>query len=204
MDIKLKLESNTFDGNMAQNGGAIYFGKKESDFYNENNEEIFIKNNNFTYNKAYSFGGAIYSEFDRLNISNSNDNVINYNSAGILGGGIFVSESTNKNLFHLNGFSFTNNTVESYSNDYTTKPSKIKLISNINDNVYSSGIIKLTFELYDEYNQILYDYANFYSSLLLKLNIKSPIEVEDDIDNNKNNNFLEGNICSFSKGIIYL
>ncbi|OUM65522.1 hypothetical protein PIROE2DRAFT_7453 [Piromyces sp. E2] len=192
--------------NGAQNGGAIYFGKRINSTIDNKDEEIIIKNNIFTENHAYSFGGAIYSEYNRLYKSNTNNNTVTFNTAGILGGGIFVPESKNTNMFDISNFDINNNKVESFHNDFTTKPSKIIIDSDIQDeiiNIHIGDQLPLIFTLYDEYDNVVVDITKYYSFILLKLTLEYYYD-ENHLHHDYNGDLqkinLIGNICSFNNG----
>ncbi|ORX63531.1 hypothetical protein BCR32DRAFT_273406 [Anaeromyces robustus] len=209
--MNIKLISNEFKNNRATNGGAIYLANGINT--NEKNEEkIYIERNIFHYNIAENFGGAIYSEYDKLYETKAKNNEIIMNKAGIMGGGVYTPKFINKNMFKLNSdWKLSNNTVSSEINDYTTMPSYIVLetdmaIENNEISVISGNYIPLNFELYDEYNNIITDVTKYYSDIALKLNLElEPISTESnsyEIDNKNSNNIfsLLNNKCTFIKG----
>ncbi len=121
--MELNLNSNKFIKNSARNGGALYFGKEKKidSLYEE--KEMIIENNIFNENYAKMFGGAIYSEYSKISLAKTKDNAILYNKAGILGAGIYSSNSYDNKMININGFKLKNNTVNSLDDNYTTKPS---------------------------------------------------------------------------------
>ncbi|ORX64116.1 hypothetical protein BCR32DRAFT_273221 [Anaeromyces robustus] len=194
---------------------------------NENeNVIIVIENNYFIENVAINFGGAIYSEYDMLYLATTKNNTVIKNSAGIMGGGIYSPKYVNKTLFNLNNWKFINNTVSSNIDNYTSKPSYIKL-----NNSYKNGKeikirtgdqIYLNFTLHDEFDQLVKDITKYYSgiTLILYMTINDNKENSNEnknedyneyeneyyninIYNKKNQNFyrLTGNIGMFTNGI---
>lgn len=132
-----------------------------------------------------------------------NNTIIN-NSAGISGGGIYSSNFFDKYLIdHTNNIS-KDNIVNKYENNYASKPSYITLNTTINNNeieIYSGDYLPLSFILYDLYDNIVEDTTKYYSSLILKLSLKSYNSRNND-DDEKNNNKVElnGNVGVFSNG----
>lgn len=151
--------------------------------------------NIFEKNIAGDFGGAIYSECDKLNFISSNNNRINYNSAGIMGGGIH-----SLNIIDLSGFEFKNNTISSVINNYSSNPAFIYLNTTLDKNIELNvgDYFPLTFTLYDEYGNIFKDVNKYFSFLILKLTL---VKKEDDFKNSRRKRYyLKGNIGSFSEG----
>ncbi|OUM63851.1 hypothetical protein PIROE2DRAFT_9520 [Piromyces sp. E2] len=202
-NLTLDLDSNIFMNNWAINGGALYFSN-----VNSNNEEfisdININNNKFINNYAQNFGGGIYSEYDRLHLSQSvTANEVTNNSAGIMGGGCYSPDNIQDNMFNLDNWKFNKNIVNTIENNYSTKPSYIKLNSNISKNnsitITSGDHISLNFSLYDEYDHIINDISQYYS-----ISLKLELENDNNISQNTiyNSNYkLSGNIGTFIKGI---
>jgi len=168
--------SNQFIGNKASNGGAISIMSE----VNENNESyINFENNIFLKNSANNFGGAIYSEYGKMNSIKSINNTIANNTADIMGGGIFISTTNYKELLDINDWSFSNNMGNSHDDNYFTKPVRIKLNTSINNNeatLTTGEYLPLVFSMYDGYDQDILDITKYYSTLELKLSLK-PINI---------------------------
>jgi len=194
--MELKLDSNNFIYNSAKNGGALYLSNKKDSSVSEK-RAINILNNIFKYNIADNFGGAIYSEYDQMYLAVINNNTISYNEAGITGGGLYTPSAVDKNLFDPKLIDIGNNTVNSYNNDYSTKPSYIVLDIILNQKVVdiiTGEYLQLKFILYDEYDNIMEDITKYYSSISLKVK-------NNNISNNKDIKIkLLGNVCSFVNG----
>jgi len=193
--MELSLNSNIFIDNNADNGGAIYFGNERTNTDNMDNPTIIINSNIFKENKAELFGGAIYSNYHKLGQATVNDNQIVYNEAGISGGGIYSPNSINETLFDMTKIKIENNTVDSFIDDYSSKPSYIMLNSNETISVNVGEYIPLIFTLYDDFDNIIIDITKYYSFLSLKLVIMETDSI--DIDNS----YILGNVGSFIKGI---
>ncbi|OUM65922.1 hypothetical protein PIROE2DRAFT_6993 [Piromyces sp. E2] len=203
----MDLISNVFENNEAVNGGAMYF--KNIDEKNilkvDDGDQLIlnIENNTFIGNVADNFGGAIYSEFSKLHLASSKDNIIMYNKAGIMGGGLYSPSSVSKNLFNLNDNNIKNNSVFSFNSDYSSKPSYITLNTTIEKDIeiVSGGNLSLLFYLYDEFNNIVYDITKFYRDLSVKVKLieKEQFMKENlDINDEEINYYLLSNICSFN------
>jgi len=170
------LTSNNFNGNKASNGGAIYLveDKKSSELNKVFNRSIYLENNHFRNNIADNFGGAVYSHYDRNQLQfTAKDNELIYNEAGIMGGGLYSLEAINKNV-SLEGLKFENNTVNSINDNYSTKPSYIKLnmLQNQNNFRITTGkYFPLNFSLHDEYDNIVVDNSNYYFSITIKVEL---------------------------------
>jgi len=186
------------------NGGAIYVKNSMNNFSNDNNENNigYINDNVFISNEARNYGGAIYSEYNKIYLIENKNNTISYNKAGIDGGGIYSSNIVNKNLFDINQFEFINNTVNSFKNEYSSLPYYIVLNTKMENNsikISSGDYLPLSFSLYDEYNNILEDMAKYYSIAL-----KISLYYEDNKDNSSTSDkiILNGNREVFVKGIL--
>ncbi|OUM69480.1 hypothetical protein PIROE2DRAFT_2569 [Piromyces sp. E2] len=199
IDMKVELISNQFYKNKAINGGAFYL---ESDINNNEKNIITIKNNIFKENIAENFGGAVYSNFKNFYISNSLNNTITDNEAGIMGGGVYFHQYINKKIFNLENIQIENNTVNSYINNYTSKPSYIKLNTTLNIdndniiNITTGDRFPLNFTLFDNFDNIIEDITKYYSSITLKVTLDEDNSNEDDTILY----YLKGNIGSFVKG----
>ena len=203
----MNLISNEFINNKASNGGALYL--EDGNDINENNTDIInIENNTFQKNSAENFGGAIYSEYSHLYLATSKNNEITFNNAGVMGGGIYTPKNAKKTIFNIDDLKIENNTVNSYINDYTSKPSYITLntvLPNENINIVTGDPFPLDFTLYDEYDNVIEDITKYYSSMIIKVileEINTPYQNGENINNKKkNSNFkLIGNIGTFIKG----
>jgi len=193
--MDLSLNSNVFINNNGDNGGAIYFGNEISNIDDMNNPTVNINNNIFKENKAERFGGAIYSNYHKLGQATVNDNQIVYNEAGISGGGIYSPNSINETLFDMTKIKIENNTVDSFIDNYSSKPLYIMLNSNETISVNVGEYIPLMFSLYDDFDNIIIDITKYYSFLSLKL-----VMVETDFSD-IDNSYILGNVGSFIKGI---
>ncbi|OUM69523.1 hypothetical protein PIROE2DRAFT_2621 [Piromyces sp. E2] len=211
-DLNLYINSSYFYGNNAIQGGALYIMDK----INNSGEENYInfENNIFEKNTAENFGGALYLELNNKYKTNSNNNTIIYNKAGIMGGGIYFSEFIDKDMFNMNDFTFVNNTSNSYIDDYTSKPTYILLKTKLNSNtvnITTGDYFPLLFGLYDEFDKPFIDITKYYSSLTLKVTLepKYNISVEEkesyvnEIKKNSEYNLL-GNIGLFINGMCEL
>jgi len=214
--MELNLLSNIFENNKAINGGAIYLEDSNNNI-NQISTSGKIENNSFHKNIAENFGGAFYSKYSKLYLIDSSNNTITFNEAGIVGAGIFTPNSINTNLFNIMENIVDNNTVSSFNNNYSTKPSYIVL-----DNTFENTPVKcitgdyfpLSFTLYDEFDNIMTDITKYYSMTLKVVMIEKDKyslmdKSYDNYDNNisyKSSNYnLMGNVCSFINGIkLYL
>eukprot|EP00210_Caulerpa_lentillifera_P007433 g7104.t1 len=89
-----RLQSTTFTGNLASEGGAFYLEMEDCE--NLKHQYIMsITGCSFINNRAYYYGGAVFTSCASLNITNGKftDNV-----AALEGGGIYVNASVNLNL----------------------------------------------------------------------------------------------------------
>ncbi|ORX56025.1 hypothetical protein BCR36DRAFT_346553, partial [Piromyces finnis] len=198
-NLYVNLKSNLFENNQAINGGALYFGDKIGNNLNID-PYINIENNTFKRNLAENFGGAIYSKYTQMELAVFKKNEITFNEAGIMGGGIYIENSVNKNLMNLNDSIIENNTVNSYINNFTSKPSYILLNTTLNDNIsiITGDYFPLNFTLFDEFDNLIEDITKYYSSMTLKV---SMIEKENNMKNLDKISFkMMGNIGSFIKG----
>eukprot|EP00833_Pecoramyces_ruminatium_P004015 jgi/Orpsp1_1/1178047/evm.model.c7180000063848.1 len=205
-NIEFKLISNIFSKNVAINGGALYLSNALNDELNEN-RTINISNNIFQKNKALNFGGAIYYKFNKVYSVVTNNNDIVYNEAGIMGGGIYTPEIIDKKLFDIGNCNIKNNTVNSYENNYTSKPAYIKLNTTLNNNIYninSGDYFPLTFTLHDEFDNIINDNTMYYSLMSLMITLKEEnnkiFDEEEDSSNLNKNYYLTGNTGTFVNG----
>jgi len=195
--MELYLNSNEFSYNKAKNGGAIYFGKEQKDFMQYENKTMIIENNNFYDNYAQMFGGAIYSEYNRIYLAKIKKNNVKNNKSDILGSGIYTSDQYDNKTIDINGFIFKNN-------DYTSKPAYISLDTKLNDNlknVYVGDYFPLVFSLNDEYGKVINDITKHYSVMTLKLEIELKTnKTSTTINKSSANYYLLENICTFIEG----
>jgi len=203
--MELNFNSNNFFNNKAINGGALYFKKSDDSVDIVNNKTISFSNNIFDKNIAENFGGAIYSEYDKLYLASFDNNTIKNNEAGIMGGGIYSPYNSDKNLFDVDKIIFGKNKMD----NYTTGPANIILNykkSNIDINkpinLITGDILPLEFQLRDEFNQIIEDITKYYSELTLNVTLtKIYKDGEDDDDyEDEDDYYLNGNLASFSNG----
>ncbi|OUM60981.1 hypothetical protein PIROE2DRAFT_13142 [Piromyces sp. E2] len=190
-------------------GGAIFFSNNDNiNEINTNkiNEYISIENNILKQNIADYYGGAIYSEYNTINLIKFENNSIINNNAGIFGGGIYISNtnSINNTLFNIfRNSSIENNNVGPYIDNYSSIPTYVLLNNIINDNlnVISGDYIPLIFTLQDKFYNNIFDISNYYSVVTLKLLLSKKDEEKNTINNNKNNNYkVLGNVCNFVNG----
>ena len=148
-----------------------------------------------------NFGGAIFYKINN-NFTNNTliNNEITFNKAEIMGGGIYTANSNYQLLFDFKNTIIKNNMINSYYNDYASKPSYLVLNTKINNNVYnitSGDYFPLNFTLYDGFDNPFIDYTKYYSSSSLKVLL---------VDINYDNNFesdgiiLKENVGSFING----
>jgi len=203
LNLELNLNSNSFGKNIAKNGGALYIGKEKISDTQFEDKAIIFENNNFYENYAQMFGGAILLEYNKMYLAKTKNNNIINNKADIMGAGIYFSDPFDSNIMDIDGFEFSNNTVSSIIDNYTTKPAYIYLNSTLSYNLrnINNGIhFPLTFTLNDKYGNIILDINKFYSIITFKLNIKLKYN-KSTLDNTYDNNFyLLENTCSFIKG----
>jgi len=222
--MKLDLISNTFKNNKGLNGGALYLSNgintKTSNNYNnkmEKKDKITIENNVFVNNCAENFGGAIYSNYNKLYLASSLNNTISYNTAKSMGGGIYVLNSVTTNIFDMKNWTIYNNTVNSYIDNYSSNPAYLILDPNIPKtelSIVSGNFLPLNFTLYDHFNKTIVDISRYYSSLELHLTLKSESEINGKMSNEKEDStpilientgaFLNGNIRRNLNRVIYL
>ncbi len=209
----LNVVSNIFDGNIAENGGALYI-MDDPNFNMDLNENrnIFFENNKFIRNIAHNFGGAIYSNYSRFYLANVDNNEIVCNKAGIMGGGLFSPKYVNKTSFSFKKITINNNTADSFEDNYSSKPFYVDLdtpFDNNNIKIMSGDRFPLSFTLYDEFYNIVKDITKYYSSLVLKvlLIIKDNDEYDEYDEYDSDYNYYEsqkvhltGNIGSFTYG----
>jgi len=202
--MDLKLNSNYFGKNKARNGGALYFGKEQKANTIYENKEIIIENNQFYENYAQMFGGAIYSEYTDIYLAKTKDNIVSYNTAGIMGAGIYLSDPFDNKMINIKGFKFENNTVNSAIDNYTTKPVYISLNTTLSSNskkINMGDYLPLTIALRDEYGNVIMDITKHYSMIGVKLKIKlQSNDSKNKTNNNIDNYYLSGNVCTFING----
>ncbi|OUM59348.1 hypothetical protein PIROE2DRAFT_15147, partial [Piromyces sp. E2] len=192
INLNLNLTENVFSGNIAHNGGALYF---KGNTYDENtlyeDKTISIIHNVFDGNDADNFGGAIYSEYDKLYSKEIKGNIFRLNYADIMGDDVYTPNSVNKTLFDM-----SLNTIKKF----TTKPAYIILDPSYKsyvNSIYTGDIYQLKFLMYDEFNQLYMDDTKYYSSLTIKVTLERKNEYEEINDADYK---LAENVCSFSKG----
>lgn len=160
-------------------------------------------NTNFTRNNADYFGGAIYSDFNSLNLSKI-ENIYFIENHAYAGGAIYTNNNCNNTLFDVYNkkITYNDNKSGSHGDNFATGPHIINNMTqqNLNQNkitITSGESFPLEFILNDEYSQNVYDMSKYYSNIFLKL------VQDDDKDDNEELDFkINGNICYFSKGNI--
>ncbi|OUM60769.1 hypothetical protein PIROE2DRAFT_13407, partial [Piromyces sp. E2] len=172
--LNLNIESSIFEDNESSNGAEYFGGGIYSDFVGLKSSKL--NNVEFTKNYAYA-GGALYT---------TNNN-----------------EETMFNVYDKENVIFNNNTSESHGNNYATGPYMINLMSEVNQVSITSGeLYPLKFNIVDEYNQLIYDYYKYYSSIYISVENYDYNNEEDSYYNNNDDiheNKMTGNICIFSK-----
>ncbi|OUM63926.1 hypothetical protein PIROE2DRAFT_9457, partial [Piromyces sp. E2] len=199
-DLHVLIKNSTFISNETENGGVLYFGNEINNYdLNIEKREITINNNIFLENEAYNFGGAIYSELEKINLFNEKNNSIINNKAGVNGGGIYITKLDNNNSFNFTSSKVLNNTSYGVIEDYAAKPSYITLDTSIEKNkvsIYSGNYLPLTFSLYNANDKFMNDLTNYYSFLTLI------ITLEDKLNNDSTVHFrLTGNSVSMTRVI---
>ncbi|ORX79748.1 hypothetical protein BCR32DRAFT_269275 [Anaeromyces robustus] len=205
-NLTLSIKSSQYISNTAERGGAIYFDSYIHNNNNNNNNNssqcsISIKNVIFSENKVTNFGGAIYSNNEKLYQAEIKDLKFSNNLAKIAGGAIYVPNNRDKKSLDISNCIFSNNVGEAYGNDYTTEVSYIK--RNTNNDPYKMKIgeyVQLKFLLYDEFNMKIEDKYNIYSNISIKVLLLDNFNKTDN-SNSNSNIILKGNICSFYKGV---
>jgi hypothetical protein len=200
--MELKLISNEFYKNTAINGGALYIQNREDIDNNDDDRRIILQDNIFKENFAENFGGGIYAKFSKLHLVDAINNKITFNKAGIMGAGIYTSHFSSKFSNNTQDFIFTNNTINSSINDYSSKPSYISLDTKLSKNpinIITGDYFPLSFTMYDEYDNIINDVTKYYSNIMLKVSIQSKI-ANINHKNNTLNTKISGNISSFING----
>ncbi|ORX57107.1 hypothetical protein BCR36DRAFT_395258 [Piromyces finnis] len=209
-NLELNLMSNKFFNNSATNGGVIYLmDKKTSINYNRT---IFLENNSFEKNSALNFGGAIFYNLNSPYSINANNNNFTSNEAEIMGGGIFCSNFNCLSISKLNNIILKNNKINSYINNYSSRPSYLGLNTSLNNNIINittGDLLSLKFTLYDIFNNTYIDYTKYYSSLTLKVLLIEKNNILDNHGSNEKNKIysnvsLIGNVGWFIDGICEL
>jgi len=203
-ELNLKISSSIFENNQASYGGAFYLSNSITN-YNENNNKyaIEIMDSQFIDNKAEYYGGAIFFNFNGLDLSNMKNSSFIRNHA-YAGGALYIDD-TNYKLIEENDENqnnkFINNTFDSHGEVYATGPYLISL-DNIKVNEITVGnMLNLKFNLTDKFNQIVHDISKYYPNIIL--NTKFTINADNsNFDNEDVNDIvkLTGNSCTFTKG----
>jgi len=202
--MELNITSNRFNNNKAKNGAALYFGKEQNNDIQYENKTMIIENNDFYKNSAQMFGGAIYSEYNKISLAKIKNNKIRFNTADIMGGGIYTTDFYGNKTININGFIFENNTVSLKDDHYTTKPTYVSLNTTLSDNLKNINVgdyFPLTFSLCDEFGNAIPDVTKYYSMITLKLKIKlnsdnSKMNIINNI-NNSNSSISGDNYNNF-------
>jgi len=203
--LELLFESNIFDNNKAVNGGALFFSIDKMNYlWNTNHQKTIIRNNIFNENSAKEFGGAIYTEFTKFNKTHYNtfeNNTLSYNTAGVMGGGLYSSQITNITSLKPEEWNFIHNTVNLHLNEYTTKPSYLTLDTPFNKKVVliTGDVLPINFTLYDSYNNVVQDITKYYSSMTLRITLEKINNLNDKKEKNyklleNTRQLLNGNI----------
>jgi len=226
--LNLNFTSNRFEKNSSHKGGSLFI--REGKNVNSVNNTSYFLHNVFYNNSVHDFGGAIYYEFENLKFSSmeSRNNSITLNTAEINGGGIYAhNPSYEKKVIDISQSQIRNNYVDSYENNYSSRPFYISLNEAINNdslNITSGDYLPLRFSLLDKYNNVIVDIPKYYSSIMLKITlIEKKNENDEEYDEKYNDEYddeyedkyntineensqtkevkLMNNLCSFSNGI---
>jgi len=197
--LEINFVSNNFIENSAVNGGALYISNSNKIDTNDN-KPINFEINEFQKNRADYFGGAIYSEYEKLNLATIKECVIENNYSGIMGGGIYSPKSVNQTLFNIynttnSNIKILNNKASSSVDNFSSKPSYITLETKLNSTKITMGDnLSLTFYLYDEFNNLVEDTIKYYS-----IGLKAELKNNNYIDDDESISLL-GNIGTFAYG----
>lgn len=170
----------------------------QNDLYNRT---IYLENNSFKNNSAMDFGGALFYKMSNTYISTVINNEISFNKAEIMGGGVY-SANTNYQSFNIKNLSVYNNTINSFINNYSSKPSYLVLNNKLNSNtinIIPGESFSLNFTLYDAFNNPFIDFTKYYSSITLRVLLQDYYYNSDD-NNLFSNVNLTGNFGSFRNG----
>lgn len=189
----MNINSTIFENNVGLNGGAIYFNQSTK----KNIDGSFnIVNTTFINNEAFYYGGAIYSDYEGLNLSKIQKVNFRENHA-YAGGALYTNKNSEYTLFNVytNEIQYQNNTSESHGINFATAPYTIIESGQI----LSDDILKMTsgegysFQFYviDEYDQKVRDISKFYSNIILK--------ITNENQDNERIKFIN-NECYFSEG----
>ncbi|ORX87048.1 hypothetical protein BCR32DRAFT_289585 [Anaeromyces robustus] len=194
-NLNLEIKDSIFKNNYGLNGGALYLSNKDildsSDLYNAS---LIIKNVNFYSNQAENFGGAIYSEYNKLYLSEVSNITFKNNSAFIAGGALYTPNKIESNLILNKEIQYDSNIAQSYGNNISTNPIYAILESEYKNDeliISSGGYLSFLFNLYDDQKNIIEDKTNYYNTILIKLTLF----------NDKNLYYhINGNVCNFMFG----
>jgi len=194
-NLNIIIKSCLFKENNALNGAALYINSNSS-IINKNNSTIDLIDTKFIKNKSNYFGGSIfvnYTNFKNVNMYNL-EFTENYAYAG---GAIYINYFDNKNiLLNTENIIYTNNSAESYGNDYATQPYIIKSKEkNERKELFSGDSLPLEFELYDNFDQQIKDVSKIYSNIIINVVLDKENEYNDD-----DINMLQDNSCFFNEG----
>ncbi|OUM65972.1 hypothetical protein PIROE2DRAFT_6962 [Piromyces sp. E2] len=142
-------------------------------------------NTTFKNNIADYFGGAIYSDYEGLYLTNIT-NVNFFSNRAYSGGAIYTSNDGDLTLFDVNNknINYTDNYSESHGNNYATKPYMIYLVSEYTGNitVKSGKTFRLEFILTDQFNQYVNDISKYYNNIGINANTENMNNSESDYD----------------------
>ncbi|ORX42811.1 hypothetical protein BCR36DRAFT_305666 [Piromyces finnis] len=191
-NLELNIINNTFIKNNAINGGALYL-RENNENKNYDDGSIIIKNNVFKENKAENFGGAIYSEYNKMYLANVENNTFSLNNAGIMGNIGYSPKNIEKTLFNIKEF---NSSINDFTS-LTTKPAYINITidTTLRSEIYTGDLFPLKFFLYDELGHLYEDKTKYYSSMTIKVLLREKYD-----ENNEMHYKAIENICSFVNG----
>ncbi|ORX82768.1 hypothetical protein BCR32DRAFT_292411 [Anaeromyces robustus] len=196
-DLNLNISSSSFENNSAQNGGAIYLNQGQNKYYSNS---IKLDNTKFLYNSVTYNGGAIYSNFEDLNIKPVKKVVFQGNSA-YAGGAIYINnDNKEKNtLFNVRNknIKYYDNSAISHGDNYATGPHMIEEMDENNNEkelVFINGEnFFMEFRLVDEFGHVISDIYKYFPNVVLNFDIIYNL--------NKTYNKITGNNCYFTKGV---
>jgi len=198
--LNLEILTSQFQNNYSLYGASLDFNSINNTTQTITNN-ITISDSKFTNNKAEYFGGAIYSNFENIDLSHITNTTFIGNKA-YAGGAIYIH---NENFTLIDEKMIKkyilNNTSESHGHNIATKPYQIEFQSEIltdsNINLKIGDNLQLEFELKDQFNQTVIDQSKYYDNII----IKAVIHNEEENEYLLNEVLLTSNTCYFFKGI---
>jgi len=137
----------------------------------------------------------------------SRNNTFISNKAGIMGGGIFISNSLNSTISIKDDKEMDYNEDDNNNYIYTSLPYYISLNTKFEENtinIITGEYLPLSFTLHDMFGNIYVDKSRYYSSITLKVLLIEKNDMFDseryDYKDNGLSSNLFGNVGSFEKG----